>query len=135
MPRFHHGFARLRSAACNTLLGLGCWLAVGAAQAQSAAHEEVARLLRAEAALGTPYCRMRSLEEASTWADCLRRESWRWAYTFSWHYQTENICKPYDVKANCSGGCTIRLRKSSVRPAGIPPRLRSSRQSKASRRS
>ena len=47
MPRFHHGFARLRSAACNTLLGLGCWLAVGAAQAQSAAHEEVARLLRA----------------------------------------------------------------------------------------
>lgn len=65
---------------------------------------EITRLLRAEAALGTPYCRMRSLEEASTWADCLRRESWRWAYTFSWHYQTENICKPYDVKANCSGG-------------------------------
>ena len=65
---------------------------------------EITRLLRAEPALGTPYCRMRSLEEASSWPDCLRRESWRWAYTFSWHYQTENICKPYDVKANCSGG-------------------------------
>mgnify|MGYP000090104446 FL=1 len=47
MPRFHHGFALLRPAARHTLLGLGCWLAVGAAQAQSPAHEEVARLLRA----------------------------------------------------------------------------------------
>ncbi len=47
MPRFHHGFARLRSAACNALLGLGCGLAVGSTQAQSPAHEEVARLLRA----------------------------------------------------------------------------------------
>ncbi len=47
MPRFHHGFAPLRSAALNALLGLGCWLAIGSAQAQSPAHEEIARLLRA----------------------------------------------------------------------------------------
>lgn len=47
MPRFHHGFAPLRSAALNALLGLGCWLAIGSAQAQSQAHEEIARLLRA----------------------------------------------------------------------------------------
>ena len=47
MPSFHPGFAPLRSIALQALLGLGCWLAAGAAQAQSPAHEEVARLLRA----------------------------------------------------------------------------------------
>jgi len=61
-------------------------------------------LLRAEAGLGTPYCRVRNLEEAAYWPDCIRREGWRWAYTFPWHYQTQNICRPYDVKANCASG-------------------------------
>lgn len=64
----------------------------------------VRELLRSEKGLGTPYCRVRSLEEASYWPDCIRREGWRWAYSFAWHYQTMNICKPYDPRANCSGG-------------------------------
>ena len=69
-------------------------------QTRAAVHE----LLKAEKGLGTAYCRVRSLEEASYWPDCIRREGWRWGYTFSWHYQTMNICKPYDPRANCAGG-------------------------------
>lgn len=61
-------------------------------------------LLRSEAGLGTPYCRVRSLAEASSWPDCIRREGWRWGYTFAWHYQNINVCKPHDIKANCAGG-------------------------------
>lgn len=64
----------------------------------------VRELLKAEKGLGTAYCRVRSLEEASYWPDCIRREGWRWGYSFAWHYQTMNICKPYDPRANCAGG-------------------------------
>ena len=62
------------------------------------------QLLRAEAGLGTPYCRVRTIAEASTWPDCVKQEGWRWGYTFAWHYQNINVCKPFDPKANCSGG-------------------------------
>ena len=64
----------------------------------------IARLLRHERELGTPGCPLRSLENAATWPDCLRGQSWRWGYTFAWHYQTEPIAEPYDVRKNCSGG-------------------------------
>lgn len=64
----------------------------------------IARLVASDRDLGTPYCRIRSLPEAATWPDCLRREGWRWGYTFAWHYQTEPIGEPYDARKNCSGG-------------------------------
>lgn len=67
----------------------------------------VARLLRHERELGTPDCRVRTLAEAATWPDCLRGEGWRWAYSFAWHYQTAPVSKPYDAKANCSGGACV----------------------------
>lgn len=67
----------------------------------------LARLYRHERGLGTPRCRLRSLESASTWPDCLRGEGWRWGYTFAWHYQTEPIGEPYDASKNCSGGACV----------------------------
>ena len=67
----------------------------------------IARLLRHERELGTPGCRLRSLENASTWPDCLRGESWRWGYTSAWHYQTEPIGEPYDAGKNCAGGACV----------------------------
>ncbi len=68
------------------------------------ARAAIRQLLRAEAGLGTPYCRVRTISEASYWPDCIRQEGWRWGYTFAWHYQNINVCKPYDPKANCAGG-------------------------------
>lgn len=67
----------------------------------------IAMLLRAERGLATPRCRVRSLEDASVWPDCLRSESWRWAYTFPWHYQNIRVCQPFDVKANCANGTCV----------------------------
>lgn len=67
----------------------------------------IARLLRHERALGTPECPVKSLENASTWPDCLRGQAWRWAYTFAWHYQTEPIGEPYDPRRNCAGGACV----------------------------
>lgn len=67
----------------------------------------IAALLRAEGELATPQCRVKSLEDASVWPDCLRSEAWRWAYTFPWHYQNIAICKPFDIKANCANGTCV----------------------------
>ena len=64
----------------------------------------ITRLLRHEREIGTPDCPLRSLANAATWPDCLRGQSWRWGYTFAWHYQTEPIADPYDARKNCSGG-------------------------------
>jgi S1/P1 Nuclease len=78
--------------------------AIAQANVSPQTRAAIRRLLRAEAGLGTPYCRVRSLAEASYWPDCIRREGWRWGYTFAWHYQTMNVCKPYDPRSNCAGG-------------------------------
>ncbi|QIG55374.1 S1/P1 nuclease [Altererythrobacter sp. BO-6] len=67
-------------------------------------RREIARLLRYEALLGTPECRMRTLSEAAVWADCVRRDGWRWGFTAAWHYRTTPICEAYNPRANCSGG-------------------------------
>lgn len=68
------------------------------------AQREIARLLRAEALLGTPECRVRTLSEAAVWPDCVRRDGWRWGYTAAWHYRTTPICEAYNPRGNCSGG-------------------------------
>lgn len=68
---------------------------------------EIARLVRAAPQLGTPDCQLKNLEDASVWPDCLRAESWRWGYTFAWHYRTAPVCEAYDPKSNCAGGNCI----------------------------
>jgi len=61
-------------------------------------------LLAREKDLATPDCPLKTLQDAAVWPDCLRGESWRWGYTFAWHYRTAPVCKAFDPRANCSGG-------------------------------
>ncbi|WP_120717301.1 S1/P1 nuclease [Tsuneonella amylolytica] len=67
----------------------------------------IARLLAQSRELGTPDCPVTTLAQAATWPDCIRRDPWRWAYTFPWHYQTEPIAQPYDARKNCSSGACV----------------------------
>ena len=67
----------------------------------------IARLLRAAPQIGTPDCALATLGDAAVWPDCIRAESWRWAYTFAWHYQTQPITSEYDPRRNCSGGACV----------------------------
>lgn len=78
--------------------------AIAMANVSPRTRSAVIALIRHERGLGTAYCRVRNLGDASIWPDCIRREGWRWGYSFSWHYQAEPICKAYDPKANCAGG-------------------------------
>lgn len=63
----------------------------------------IERLLKSASALGTLGCDLKSLEDASVWPDCLRKDYWRWGYTFAWHYRTAPVCEAYNPRANCSG--------------------------------
>lgn len=64
----------------------------------------IAALMRYEKDLGTPECDLKTLQDATVWADCVRRTRWRWGYTAAWHYRTTPICEEYRAFANCSGG-------------------------------
>ena len=77
---------------------------IAAANVSPEVRAKVERLLRSEKALGTPDCPLKSIEDASVWPDCVRREGWRWGYTAAWHYRTAPICQAFNPRANCSGG-------------------------------
>ncbi|WP_375290297.1 S1/P1 nuclease [Qipengyuania sp.] len=77
---------------------------IAAANIAPSTRAAIARLYAAEPLLGTPDCPLDNLEQAAVWPDCIRRDYNRWGYTAAWHYQTEPITEPYDVRKNCSGG-------------------------------
>lgn len=68
---------------------------------------EIDRLLKAAPLLGTPECALETLEDASVWADCVRRDFDRWGYTAAWHYKTAPIYEEYNARQNCSGGACV----------------------------
>ena len=69
-----------------------------------AARAEVRRILAHGAAVDTPACPLNSLEDASTWPDCVRSLPDRFAFSFAWHYQNIDVCQPFDPAANCPDG-------------------------------
>jgi len=77
---------------------------IAEANVSAQVRAKIRRLLRSEQALGTPECPLKSLEDAAVWADCVRREGWRWGYTAAWHYRTAPICETFNPRANCAGG-------------------------------
>ena len=64
----------------------------------------IRRLIAQSAALHTPACPIRSIEDASVWADCVKPLGDRFSYAYSWHYQNVDICKPFDLKTPCADG-------------------------------
>lgn len=92
-----------------------------------ATRARIAVLLKAAPQLVTPQCKVKSLEDAAAWPDCLRSERWRWGYTFPWHYQDISICKPFNIKEGCANGECVsaqiernaRLLKDRRQPAVI----------------
>lgn len=54
--------------------------------------------------LETPECPTRTIEQASVWADCVKKLGDRFRYASVWHYQDVNICKPFDLEPPCKDG-------------------------------
>ena len=68
---------------------------------------KIRALLAREKELGTPECPLKTLKDASVWADCVRGEGWRWGYTAAWHYRTAPICEAFNPRGNCAGGACV----------------------------
>ena len=67
-------------------------------------RRQLAALLRQGRLLETPECPVRTIEQASVWADCVKPLVDRFAYVYSWHYQNVDVCKPFDLKSACKDG-------------------------------
>jgi hypothetical protein len=73
-------------------------------EAKPSTRAAIRRLIAREALLETPTCRIRNIEEASYWPDCIKGLGERFSYASPWHYQNVDICKPFDLKAACRDG-------------------------------
>ncbi|TRW18087.1 S1/P1 nuclease [Glacieibacterium frigidum] len=78
--------------------------AVAFAEAKPATKRAIRALLRQSAAVDTPSCPLRTLEDAAYWPDCVRSLGDRYAYAASWHYQNVSVCRDFDFAAACPDG-------------------------------
>jgi len=76
---------------------------IAMANVTPATRAAVMGLLQKEALLETPKCSARTLERASTWADCVRRDD-AFKYSGPWHQQDVDVCVPFDLTAPCKDG-------------------------------
>lgn len=86
------------------------------------------RLLKNSALLETEGCPAKTIEQASVWADCIKKLGPRFSYAYNWHYQNVNICKPFDIKSNCPDGNCVSAQIDRdvklLKDAGVPTRER-----------
>ena len=77
--------------------------------------------------LATPKCPIRTIEDASVWADCIKPGE-RFSYVYPWHFQNIDICKPFDIKSNCAfGNCVsaqITRNAKLLKDRAVPARER-----------
>jgi hypothetical protein len=78
--------------------------AIAWAEVKPATRAKLRSLMARSHLLETPTCPVRTLEEASVWADCIKPLGDRFSYAFPWHFQNVDICKPFDLKAACAFG-------------------------------
>lgn len=101
--------AALATAWCVPALAWGAYghrtvAAIALQNISPTTRARIAVLLKQERELGTPKCRVRSLQDAAVWPDCIKGENWRWGYTSPWHYQDEPVCGDFNIKADCANG-------------------------------
>ena len=93
-----------------------------------ATRAEIRKLLRQGKLLETPTCSVRTLALAAYWPDCIRRLDARFSYSFPWHYQNVDVCKPFDLEAACKdGNCVsaqIDRNAKLLADRTLPPRER-----------
>jgi hypothetical protein len=79
---------------------------IALANVKPATKLAVQRLLARQKLLETPSCPVRTIAQASLWADCVKQRPLRdrFSYMESWHYQNVELCKPFDLKAACRDG-------------------------------
>lgn len=97
-------------------------------QARPATRAAVLEMLAREALLETPECPARTLAQAASWADCVRRAPDRFSYASTWHYQNVDVCRPFDAASACrDGNCVsaqVERQRRLLADAALPLRER-----------
>ncbi len=97
-------------------------------QVRPRTRSRIAALLRYDRALETATCPARTIEQASVWPDCIKGLKERFSYTFAWHYQNVDICKPFDLKTPCADGNCVSAQVTRnaklLSDKSLPPRER-----------
>lgn len=95
----------------------------------AASRAATRRLIAGSAALQTPACPIRSLEDAAVWPDCVKEKLGdRFSYATTWHYQDVSICGTFELKGTCPGGncLTVQIERNArlLGDANVPARER-----------
>ncbi|MBB5713731.1 S1/P1 nuclease [Sphingomonas aerophila] len=82
---------------------------IALANVKPATRAKIRRILATDALLDTPECPAKRIEDASTWADCVKplkdaNGKARFGYAYNWHFQDVNICKPFELETACKDG-------------------------------
>ncbi len=92
------------------------------------AQRGVTELLANSPALATPACPVGSLEDAATWADCVRSQYHdRFADTSSWHYMDASICHAFTVPVDAGARFVVaryRRERAILRDRAQPSEAR-----------
>ena len=89
----------------------------------------IAMLLRHGNRLGTPECPVRTLAEASVWADCIKplkdaSGKARFGFAYNWHFQNVDVCQPFDLTTPCANGdcvsAQIERQKARLADRSLP---------------
>jgi hypothetical protein len=79
------------------------------------AKAEIATLIAHSPEQATPSCQVSSLEDASTWPDCIRPLHGRWDYLARMHFEDIPICGSEPLAAYCpEGACVIPETKRAL---------------------
>ncbi len=74
------------------------------ANVRPATQVAIRRLLARQALLGTPKCPAGTIEQASLWADCIKKLGPDYRYAWGWHFQDVALCRPFDLDGPCRDG-------------------------------
>jgi hypothetical protein len=77
---------------------------IALAEVRPGTRAAIRRLLGQSRRLETPTCPAGTIEQASTWPDCIKTLGDRFSHAASWHYQNVDVCRPFDPEAACRDG-------------------------------
>ena len=77
---------------------------IALAQVKPTTRAKVLAMMQQGALLETPTCRIDTVEALAYWPDCIKTLKDRFSYTYAWHYQNVDVCKPFDLKSACADG-------------------------------
>ena len=94
------------------------------AEASPATRKAIRALLKHGKELDTPTCKLKTIEDAAVWPDCIKGLGTRFAFMGAWHYQDISVCHGFDFAEGCKDDkCVTRqiaVQAALLKDTGLP---------------